>query len=140
MRTLVGLGVALSIGCSAGNDKDPIPPRDGSVVDAAEDLAVSLDTTPTDGACAAVTHTATQAPASIMFVLDASDSMANGGKWSAAALAIVTAIDQDAFDSMSLGLLASPNGTVTGPACVAGFPVACGSPALPAPRQRPTRR
>lgn len=132
LRCALAFLAALGFGCSAGNEKDPIPPRDSSIAsDSSEELDVSLDTPPTDGACAAVTHTATQAPASIMFVLDASDSMNSGGKWSAAALAIVTAIDQDAFDSMSLGLLASPNGTVAGPSCVFGIPVACGSPALP---------
>jgi len=135
MRALVAVGLVVSIGCSAGSEKESAGPRDASVTDAPGSESsfddVSIDTTPTDGACAAVTHTATQAPASIMFVLDASDSMATGGKWSSAALAIVTAIDQDSFDSMSLGLLASPNAQVAGPSCVFGIPVACGSPALP---------
>ncbi|MGZ3417746.1 MAG: hypothetical protein ACXVEE_07760, partial [Polyangiales bacterium] len=77
------------------------------------------------------TFVAEQAPASLMFVLDGSESMNDSGKWSSAALAIVTAVDQDSFDSMSLGLLVSPNGMVSGPMCVFGIPVACGSPALP---------
>jgi hypothetical protein len=126
------------IGCGAGSEKDPAPSRlgqDSAVDDASLGESglgdVALDTAPTDGACAGETHIAEQAPASLVFVLDGSESMNSGGKWSSAALAIISAIDQDSFDTMSLGLLVSPNGTVTGPSCVFGFPVACGSPALP---------
>ncbi len=122
--------------CSAGNDKDAPAGVDGGSKDSTtspdvSDLDVVVDTTPTDGACGGATYEAKQAPASLIFVLDASDSMNTGGKWSSAALAIVSAIDSDSFDTMSLGLLASPNSQVTGPSCVLGFPVACGSPALP---------
>ncbi|MBI2394459.1 MAG: hypothetical protein HYV09_33120 [Deltaproteobacteria bacterium] len=134
---LAGLLGSIALACSAGNDKgaSASPGGDGSVGDGASDASglsdVVLDDAPAADACAAASYVAQQLPASIMFVLDASDSMLGGGKWSSAALAIVTAIDQDAFDSMSLGLLASPNAQVTGPSCVYGFPVACGSPALP---------
>ncbi len=137
MRTVAGFFLISLSACSAGNDKESVPASDSSVAPADTSLGesglgdVALDTTTADGACGAVTHTAQQAPASLMFVLDGSESMNAGGKWSSAALAIVSAIDQDSFDSMSLGLLVSPNGTVTGPSCVFGFPVACGSPALP---------
>ncbi|MBK7398104.1 MAG: hypothetical protein IPJ34_17850 [Myxococcales bacterium] len=105
--------------------------KDSTTSGDATDLDVVVDTTPTDGACGGATYEAKQAPASLIFVLDASDSMNTGGKWSSAALAIVSAIDSDSFDTMSLGLLASPSSQVTGPSCVLGFPVACGSPALP---------
>lgn len=132
MRAILVATLGLCAACSAGNDKDSTAPRDSSVSEGESGLGdVSLDTEPTDGACAASTYTASQLPASIMFVLDASDSMLTGGKWSSAALAIVSAIDQDSFDSMSIGLLASPNAQVAGPSCVFGIPVACGSPALP---------
>ena len=135
-RAFVLVVVLHETACSAGNEKAATPDRDGSLV---EDSAssesgfadITLDNAPTDGACAAVTHVAEQAPASLMFVLDGSESMNASGKWSSAALAIISAIDQDSFDTMSLGLLVSPNATVTGPSCVLGFPVACGSPALP---------
>lgn len=135
MRGLtLAIGFGIALGCSAGNDKstapadasvDGVPSSDSGFED------VTLPDSTFDGACGSSTYTATQAPASIVFVLDASESMNDGGKWSSAALAIVSAIDQDAFDSMSIGLLAFPNAMVTGPSCVFGVPVACGSPALP---------
>lgn len=131
MRSTLVVALLALAACSAGNEKDASPTKDASVGDGSSFGDVALDSTQTDGACGAATYTAQQLPASIMFVLDASDSMLAGGKWSSAAVAIVTAIDQDSFDSMSLGLLASPNAKVAGPSCVFGIPVACGSPALP---------
>ncbi len=41
------------------------------------------------------------------------------------------ALDQPVFDTMTVGLIAAPNAAVTGPACVANLPVACGVPAFP---------
>ena len=82
--------------------------------------------------CVKFTAEGEQAPAAMLFVLDASASMANGGKWQAAQLAIVSAIDRDEFDSMSLGLLTFPSTTpVTGPACIFNLQVTCGYNALP---------
>ena len=46
----------------------------------------------------------------MLIVLDKSASMTVGMKWSAAQLAVVSAIDKDVFDSMSLGLVAFPEG------------------------------
>jgi len=126
---LAAFVATLGVACSAGGDKNASSPKDASVID--DSGLGDVSTSPTDDACAAASFVATQLPASIMFVLDASDSMLSGGKWSSAAVAIVTAIDQASFDSMSLGLLASPNAKVTGPSCVFTLPVACGSPALP---------
>ncbi len=81
--------------------------------------------------CAAFTKEAAQSPAAMLVVLDASASMLTASKWTTAQLAIVSAIDKDVFDSMSLALLRFPTGTVTGPACVFNFQVTCGYTALP---------
>ena len=136
---LVLLVLLASLACSAGGDKGGAAPIDGGV-DATflDDVSadgglddVSLDSS-FDGACATASYVAKQAPASMLIVLDRSNTMNQGGKWSSAALAIVSAIDQDGFDTMSLGLMASPSSSVSAPACI-GLPiaVACGSPALP---------
>lgn len=129
--------LALSLGCSAGEDKTDTPARDSGgdvTLDVTTDsstLDLGTDTDPGDGGCASKAYVAAQAPASVLVVLDRSQSMGAGGKWSSAGLAIVSAIDQDTFDTMSVGLLASPSANVEGPACLFKFPVACGNPALP---------
>jgi hypothetical protein len=129
-----------SFGCSAAGDKGGDNPaldagKDGTLTDGSTDGPnlddVSVDTDPGDGGCAAKEFLAQQAPASALFVLDRSSSMSSGGKWSSAGLSIISAIDQDAFDTMSVGLLASPSFDVTGPSCLFGISVACGNPALP---------
>jgi hypothetical protein len=74
----------------------------------------------------------------MLLVLDATASMLTAGKWQAAQLAIAQAIDKDAFDSLALGLVTFPTGTVTGPACVYNFPVTCGYSALPQVQLQPT--
>jgi hypothetical protein len=84
-----------------------------------------------DAACALATAEAKQLPAAFLFVLDRSSSMAQAGKWPAAQLAIVQAIDFNAFDNISLGLNVFPAGDVPGPACIFGFSVSCGVSALP---------
>jgi len=82
--------------------------------------------------CATFQAAAEQAPAAMLFVVDASASMSNGGKWQAAQLAVVSAIDQDAFDNISLGMVSFPLASpVTGPACILNLPVTCGYTALP---------
>ena len=90
-----------------------------------------------DGACATADYVAKQDPAAMLFVLDRSNTMSNGGKWSAAGLAIISAIDLDGFDDMTLGLLASPSSLTAAPECLIdaslGFvtTVMCGNPAVP---------
>ncbi len=81
--------------------------------------------------CAKFSAKADVAPAAMLIVLDASASMTTANKWGTAQIAIATAIDKDGFDSMSLGLLKFPIGTVGGPQCVFGLPVTCGYSALP---------
>jgi hypothetical protein len=84
-----------------------------------------------DSACQLSVHEAKQLPAAYLFLLDRSNSMNQAGKWAAAQLAIVQAIDANAFDNLSLGLNVFPAGDVAGPACIFGYPVSCGVSALP---------
>jgi hypothetical protein len=82
-------------------------------------------------ACATGQYEAQQQPAALLVLLQRSGSMSENNKWTFAAQAIVEALDQPVFNTMTLGLMASPNGLVTGPACVLNQPVACGVPAFP---------
>lgn len=84
------------------------------------------------GACAKFNDEAKQAPAAMLIVLDRTASMATHGKWAAAQIAIVQAIDSDVFDTMSLGLLTFPeHNSVPGPACIFNYPIYCATSALP---------
>jgi hypothetical protein len=84
------------------------------------------------GACTTFTAQAQQAPAAMLILLQASSSMNLSNKWPAAQQAVVQAIDADVFDTMSLGMMTFPTQTlVTGPACIFGLPVACGTSGLP---------
>jgi len=75
--------------------------------------------TGTGGSCAKFVAQGKQATASMLFVLQRSASMNTSGKWPAAQQAIVAAIDQDSFNSLSLGLLTFPQPTgVTPPECL----------------------
>jgi hypothetical protein len=85
----------------------------------------------TGPACASGVYEAKQAPAAMLVLLQRSGSMSQNNKWVFAAQATVQALDQNVFDTMSLGLLAAPSSLVTGPACVFNLPVACGVPAFP---------
>lgn len=81
--------------------------------------------------CGTATFQAKALPAAMMFVLDKSGTMAQGGKYTAAQTAIAQAIDLDSFDSMFIGLLGYPTSNMTGPACLFGLPVLCGVSGLP---------
>jgi hypothetical protein len=78
----------------------------------------------------------------MLFVLDRSASMSLLNKWGTAQLALIQAIDNDIFDTMSLGLSVFPSGYEgapdclcpgLGPTCAGLLPmgVACGAPTLP---------
>ncbi|APR81828.1 Hypothetical protein A7982_07177 [Minicystis rosea] len=73
------------------------------------------------GACAKFNAEAKQAPAAMLIVLDRSASMSTNNKWGVAGQAIIKAIDQDVFDTMSLGFTAFPAGETAAPACLAGI-------------------
>lgn len=107
-------------GASAGG-------ADGGVFEAGSDAPVDT------GTCAIGTYEAKQSPVALMIVLDRSSSMTTNGKWAASQLAIVQAIDQDAFDGVNLGLIAYPAFAVGAPACLFGMvqQVSCGVSALP---------
>ncbi len=75
--------------------------------------------------CGTATYTAHQSPAALLVVLDASGTMSANNKYAFAEQAIIAAIDQDAFDTVALGLLLYPTGFVGGPACIANLPVTC---------------
>jgi hypothetical protein len=102
----------------------------GTTPDASVDGVLPIDSpadqslTPETG-CATSVSEATQAEAAMLVVLDRSQSMSQNNKWMFAATAIVQAVDQNAFDTMWLGLYAAPSGLVTGPACIMGLQVAC---------------
>lgn len=147
MKSTFACAVFLALAaCSPSDDKsDPTTPiKDTGGADVTLDLGtdgpgldLGTDGDPGDGGCAAKAYVAQQAPASVLVVLDRSQSMGDGGKWSAAGLAIVSAIDQDTFDTMSVGLLASPSNDTSPPKCLTDIlgplapKVACGNPALP---------
>ena len=115
--------LALAAGCGSG--------RNGGDHDAAAaDLSASgeQDLART---CGTATYVAKQSPAALLVLLDRSASMADNNKYVSAAQAIVQAIDADVFDTMAVGLMAAPSGTVAGPACIFNLPVACQSPPFP---------
>jgi hypothetical protein len=72
------------------------------------------------GACASSHTKAQQEPAAMLIVLQASASMA-GAKWTAAHDALLSVINESAFDTMSIGLTAFPVGTTPPPACLDGI-------------------
>lgn len=85
------------------------------------------------GACATSSHEAALVPAALLVALDKSGTMAQANKYRFAQQAIVQAIDQGAFDSLSLGILGFPSSRVQAPACLFGLidQVDCGVSALP---------
>lgn len=121
MRVALLVALVATVG-SCGNDR-VVPRLDGAGGEG-QDLAVAV--APDGfGACAQTSYEAKQAPAAMLAVLDRSSSMLEGNKFNFAANAIVQALDQDVFDTMWVGLYATPAGTTAGPMCIFGFPVAC---------------
>jgi hypothetical protein len=74
-----------------------------------------------DAACAKFTAEAKQAPAAMLVVLDKSASMTTQNKWGTAQLSVVSAIDRDVFDTMSLGLTTFPHSFVDPPQCLCDY-------------------
>ena len=71
--------------------------------------------------CVKFTSEATQAPAAILFAVDMSASMNKSNKWSTAQTSIVTAMDRDVFDNVSLGLVTFPTTFSDPPQCVCDY-------------------
>ncbi|HZS40279.1 MAG TPA: hypothetical protein VFF06_25785 [Polyangia bacterium] len=91
---------------------------------------------PSFNGCATGNFQAMQQPAALLVVLDSSGTMANNNKYQNAQQAIVSAIDLNAFDSMTLGFLGYPTSQVASPSCLSlgglGPPtVGCGVSGLP---------
>ncbi len=70
------------------------------------------------GACAKFSAAAKQDPAAMLVLLQGSSSMTLANKWLVAEQAVVQAVDEDVFDTMSLGFMAWPNGFVSPPQCL----------------------
>jgi hypothetical protein len=68
--------------------------------------------------CAEFTADGEQKSAAMLFVLDKTASMNKQNKWSTAQLAVASAIDNDVFDSMSLGLVTFPVTFTDPPQCL----------------------
>lgn len=124
----LGLGLCSAAACKPDQGNVNEAPMSQDLSAAAPGDMASSSMTPE---CAAVEIAGKQAPAALLVLLDRSSSMSEGSKWAAAAQAIIQAIDQDAFDNMSIGLLAAPSSVVKGPQCIFGFPVSCGVPPFP---------
>lgn len=103
--------------CATSSNEPSAPPPAFAAADASADA-------PFKG-CGTVSYKGQQSPAAMLVVLDASGTMAAKNKYAFAEQALVSAIDQDAFDAVALGLLLYPTGTVPGPDCTLGLPVTC---------------
>jgi hypothetical protein len=108
--------------------------------DAGNDTGTTFgDSSAPDGlpACATGEYKAQQQPAAMLVLLQRSGSMSQNNKWTFAAQAIVAALDQPVFDTMTIGLMAAPNSEVGAPQCLINASlgsvttVACGVPAFP---------
>ncbi|MBL9028811.1 MAG: hypothetical protein JNL21_41845 [Myxococcales bacterium] len=143
--------IVLALGCAAGSDDDGGGGSGaGNTTTSTTGQGGSFNTTGAGGeggfqGCASFTDEAVQQPAAMLIVLDKSASMTTNQKWATAQLAVVSAIDNDAFDSMSLGLVAFPASFTQPPECLCEFycgagcdvcgpligQVSCGVSALP---------
>jgi len=122
----IAIFLALLFSCSSKKIVDDDASIEGGLGDG--DMMDANDTNVP--ACATGQYEATYAPAALLTLLQRSGSMSQNNKWVFAAQAIVQALDQPVFDSMSVGLMAAPNMTVPGPMCFP-LPVACAVPPFP---------
>ena len=120
--------IVLVLGCAAGSDDDGNggSGASGATTTTTTGQGGSFNTTGAGGeggfqGCASFTEEAVQQPAAMLIVLDKSASMTTNQKWATAQLAVVSAIDNDAFDSMSLGLVAFPASFTQPPECLCQF-------------------
>jgi hypothetical protein len=157
---LVALGfvtASLYVGCAASEEKNRSSSDEGSGGATGGSGGIGIGASGGTGgsgglpSCAQFTAEAEQAPAAMLIVLDMTASMNNSSKWSTAQLAVVSAIDKDVFDTMSLGLVTFPTTYSNPPQCLCtaiGIPnlqqcaqlwptltgspgVSCGTSALP---------
>lgn len=100
---------------SCGGQEGKLRPDAGGLTDG------GVITDPAFNGCASAAYRGRQSPAAMMVVLDRSGTMAQNSKFSFAQQAIINAIDEDVFDTMALGLVSFPIGTVSAPACLFGL-------------------
>ncbi len=134
LRSDLVLVAALVLGCSAGETTPSAGGQAAGGSSAGGDSAggngsgaQSFGGNPATGGqggfaeCTKFSAEATQAPAALLFALDMSASMNTANKWSTAQLSVVSAMDTDAFDNMSLGLVTFPTSFASPPACVCDY-------------------
>lgn len=133
MKTLIGflalscaIATGISVGCAAGNNNSTSGNGgSGGGTSSSTSGGGSFTTSSSGGgnggggpACAKFTAEASQAPAAMLIVLDMSASMNKAQKWGSSQLAVVSAVDKDVFDSMSLGLVTFPASFSDPPQCL----------------------
>jgi hypothetical protein len=119
------MGIAALVGCAAGSD-DAGGGGSGAQNSGGNGSTSTGINTGGSGEggfaeCAKFTDEASQQPAAMLIVLDKSASMTVQQKWGTAQLAVVQAIDNDAFDSMSLGLVTFPASFTPPPQCLCDY-------------------
>lgn len=118
--------LALSLGCAAGQEDDAGGGGSGATGTGTNQGGGFNNSSGQGGSggfseCAIFTDEAVQQPAAMLIVLDKSASMTTNQKWATAQLATVSAIDNDAFDTMSLGLVAFPASFTQPPDCLCQY-------------------
>jgi len=125
------VGFDMDASADAGGGQD-VGPTDGAGPGQLSDAVMGSDAF---GSCATGMFAAKGLPAAMLFVLDASGTMASGNKYANAQQAIVAAMDETAFDSMDLGLLLYPQVATTPAMCpllsALGVQVNCSVSGLP---------
>jgi hypothetical protein len=117
----------VAVGCAAGSEDTGGGGSGASTSASNNNQGGSFDTTNGTGGsggfgeCATFSAAAEQAPAAMLIVLDKSASMNTQSKWPTAQLAVVSAIDNDAFNSMSLGLVTFPANFTPPPQCLCDY-------------------
>lgn len=130
-------GALAAVGCAAGSSRNPRTNAGGAGGEdvtvgaggmsssasgsSSSGLASSSSGGGTGPGCAKFTKEGTQASAAMLIVQDMSASMNEQQKWGISQLAIVSAIDKDVFDSMSLGLVTFPSSFADPPQCVCDY-------------------
>lgn len=130
----LGLGLGLGGGCAAGGTNNPTGTggsgsgtggsgsgTGGGLITTSSASSSGAGGAGGFGECAKFHAEGQQAPAAMLIVLDRSASMSTNNKWGTAGQAIIKAVDQDVFDTMSLGLTAFPQGPTEAPGCLLGI-------------------
>ncbi len=123
----LGVATVSAAGCAAGKQSTSASGGSGGAGTAASTGtgpstgtfgSTTGSSTGTNMTCAKFTAQGKQASTAMLFVLQRSASMNTSGKWAAAQQAVVAAIDQDSFNSLSLGMVTFPQNYVPPPDCL----------------------